>query len=246
MLTLLLHLLPLPGARPIPAPAHYVITNRSTTDMDLSAAGQGVQSLSIVSKLFISTTLSDSAAGQVATIVVDSSSFDAGAFAAQLPAEMSTSAKGASFHLYVVNGKSVSQILPVPMSVQGAQAAPGIELLLAGLRSMKAGDSWTDTTTTDRSAGETSAKGTRIATWTAKQGEGGVLELDATWNGTTTGGAGGSQMEMTVAGTSHVSAIGGQLAQQAHANGTGSATMNLGGMSVPMKVTTETTVAPAP
>lgn len=246
MLALLLALHPLPAPRPVAAPERFVITTRGVTNLDLSAAGQGAQSYTLLSKLFVSVSLSDSTGGRIANIVVDSNSFDAGALSGQLPPEMSASAKGAAFHLYVVNGKSVTPILPAPMSMQAAQASGGIELILAGLRAMKAGDSWTDTTTTERSTGEVSAKGTRIAVWTAKAGESGTLELNATWTGTTVGGAGDSQMEMKVSGTSHVSTVGGKLAKQGAVTGTGSATMNMGGMSVPMTITTETTVDPLP
>ena len=61
-----------------------------------------------------------------------------------------------------------------------------------------------------------------------------------------TAGFGPAQMAMQVTGASHVTAITGQLAQKATSNGTGSATMNVGGLSLPMKVTTEVTTTQIP
>ena len=132
------------------------------------------------------------------------------------------------------------------MSVQAVQAAGGIELLLTSLRRLKSGDTWTDTTMSDTSTGAGSAKGSRIATWTAKPDQGSALQLDATWTGTTSAGFGQAQIEMKVAGTSHVTAVPGGLAQKANSTGTGSATMNMAGMNLPMKVTTDVTTTQLP
>ncbi|HEY8062619.1 MAG TPA: hypothetical protein VID74_07470 [Gemmatimonadales bacterium] len=243
---LLLVLQVLAGPRPAAAPARYKIVTRTNTDIDLSAAGQGSQTIALVSTTFVTVTLVDTTGGQLVNIVVDSSAFDGGAIAAQLPAEMLADPKGASFHLLVVNGRSRSSILPTPMSVQAVQAAGGIELLLTSLRRLKAGDTWTDTTMSDTSTAAGSAKGSRVATWTAKPDQGNTLQLDATWTGTTSAGFGQAQIEMKVAGTSHVTAVPGGLAQKANSTGTGSATMNMAGMNLPMKVTTDVTTTQLP
>jgi hypothetical protein len=236
----------LAGPLPVHARLRYKIVTRTNTDIDLSAAGQGSQTIALVSTTFVTVNLSDTTGGQLAYIVVDSSAFDGGAIAAQLPAEMLADPKGATFHLFVVNGKSRSSILPTPMSVQAVQAAGGIELLLTGLRRLKAGDTWTDTTMSDTSTAGASAKGSRVATWTAKPDRGSALQLDATWTGTTSAGFGQAQMEMKVTGASHVSAVPGELAQKANSTGTGSATMNVAGMNLPMKVTTDVTTTQLP
>lgn len=246
MSMLLLVLQMLAGPVPIRAPLRYKIVTRTNTDIDLSAAGQGSQTIALVSTTFVTVNLSDTTGGRIANIIVDSSAFDGGAIAAQLPAEMLADPKGATFHLFVVNGKSKSSILPTPMSVQAAQAAGGIELLLTGLRRLKAGDTWTDTTTSDTITAGASAKGSRVSTWTARPDHGSALQLDATWTGTTSAGFGQAQMEMKVTGASHVTAVPGELAQKANTTGTGSATMNMAGMSLPMKVTTDVTTTQIP
>jgi hypothetical protein len=247
MLLLLLSLHLVAGPVPVRAPLRFKIVTRSSTDIDLSAAGQGSQTVTLISTTFVSVTLSDTTGGRLASIVIDSSTFDGGSVAAQLPAEMSTDPKGASFHLYIVDGKSTSAISPTPASIQAAQAAGGIELILAGLRTAMPGDSWTDTTKTDTTMAAGSAKGSRVAVWTAKSADqGGALQLDATWTGTTSAGFGQAQMDMQVTGASHVTAVAGELSQKANSTGTGSATMNVAGMSLPMKVTTEITTMQIP
>ena len=95
----------------------------------------------------------------------------------------------------------MSPLLPTPASVQAAQAVVGIEMLLSGLRSAKVGDRWVDTVKSDTAMAEGSSKGSRIANWTVKAGEGGQLEFDATWSGTTTNNVGGMQMEMMMTGS---------------------------------------------
>jgi hypothetical protein len=244
--TLLLALQMLAAQLPVPASLRYRIVTRTNTDIDLSAAGQGSQTIALVSTTFVTVNVSDTTGGRLVNIVVDSSAFDGGAIAAQLPAELLADPKGATFHLFVVNGKSKSSILPAPMSVQAAQAAGGIELLLTGLRRLKAGDTWIDTTMSDTTAAGASAKGSRVSTWTAKPDQGGALQLDATWTGTTSAGFGQAQMEMKVTGENHVTAVPGELARKANSTGSGNATMNMAGMNLPMKVTTEITTTQIP
>jgi hypothetical protein len=244
MLLLVLHMLA--GPLPARAPLRYKIVTRTNTDMDLTAAGQGPQTFVLISTTFVTVNLSDTTGGRVANIVVDSSAFDGGAITAQLPAEMLADPKGATFHLLVVNGKSKSSLLPTPMSVRAVQAAGGIELLLTSLRKLKAGDTWTDTTMSDTITAGASAKGSRVAVWTAKPDQGNALQLDATWTGTTSAGFGQAQMDMKVTGESHVTAVPGELAQKANSTGSGSATMNMAGMNLPMKVTTDVTTTQLP
>jgi hypothetical protein len=53
-------------------------------------------------------------------------------------------------------------------------------------------------------------------------------------------------MDMQVTGTSHVTTMPGELARSATSSGTGSAALNMGGASLPMKVTTEVTTTLLP
>ena len=241
MLMFLLALHTIGGPAPKPPAAHYRIVTKTTSEVDLSAMGQPSQSVVMVTSAFVSITVSDSAAGRIAHIMVDSTSFDAGPLTSQMPPEMTANAKGTIFHVFVVNGHAMSQLTPVPASLQAAQAVNGLELLLAGFRTSKAGDRWVDTMTTDTTLSEGAAKGSRISTWTAKAGDGGSVQFDATWSGTTTVKAPTGQIEMKMSGTSSVLTAGGQLARSVSSTGIGSASMAVGGMSIPMKVTTEVT-----
>jgi hypothetical protein len=246
MLILLLSMHGIPGPAPKPPAAHYRIVTKTTSEVDLSAMGQPSQSVVMVTSAFVSITVTDSAAGRIAHIIVDSSSFDAGPLTSQMPPEMTASARGTVFHAFVVNGHVMSQLTPVPASLQAAQAVNGLELLLAGLRTTKAGDTWVDTMKTDTTMSEGAAKGSRISTWTAKAGDGGAIQFDATWTGTTTVKAPTGQIDMKMSGTSTILTAAGQLARSVSSLGIGSAAMAVGGMSIPMKVTTEVTGTPMP
>jgi hypothetical protein len=73
-----------------------------------------------------------------------------------------------------------------------------------------------------------------------------ALLLDATWTGTTTVSAAGAGMEMQLTGESHVTFVPGQLSTRATSTGGGSASMNMAGNNLPMKITTEVTATQLP
>ena len=138
-MSILLLVLQLLAARSlVHAPLRYKIVTRTNTDIDLTAAGQGSQTIALVSTTFVTVNLSDTAGGQLANIVVDSSAFDGGAIAAQLPpAMLAIPRERPSISLSSMASRS-RPILPTPMSVQAVQAAGGIELFLTGLRTPEA------------------------------------------------------------------------------------------------------------
>ena len=241
-------LLALTAGTPTPAaPVRYHIAAKSTTEVDLSALGQGNQTYPVSVSAYVSVTVSDSGAGHLVHVVIDSSSFDAGAAAAYLPPEMVASPNGIFYHLYVVHGSSVGTITPSRTSFQAAQLAPAIALLLPGLRAGQPGDTWADTVRTDTTvAGTGTNSGTNITTWTVKSVEGGVQQIEGVIAGKSTVGGAQMQMELSMAGTIHTSAPSGGLASDATSKASGQANMSMGGNNVPMKMTLEMTATKLP
>lgn len=231
---------------PVRPPMHYKIVTKTTSNIDLSAMGAPSQSISMAVSAWVSVTLSDSAGGKLAHIVIDSSSFDAGELTAMLPPEATASAQGATFHIFLVNGKPTTPMLPTPASIQAGQLVPGIELLLAGVRATRAADTWTDSAKTDTSLAEASAAISRVTTWTAKAGANGTVEVDGKWTGTTSvGGGGPMKMDMLMTGTTHISGVPGGLSVGT-STGSGQANMNISGNAIPMKVTMDVATSATP
>jgi hypothetical protein len=247
LLLLSLHVLTGPTPPTTRAPMHYKIVAKTTSDIDLSAMGQPSQSIVLTVSGFVSVSVTDTVGGKLANITVDSSTFDAGMFTAQMPAEMTASSKGTVFHIYLVNGKANAPIAPTPAGIQAGQLVPGIELMLAGMRPTKAADSWVDSTASDSAAVPGGTAMTRVTTWTAKAGAGGRMQIDGTWTGATTVGAGSPmKMEMQMTGIVHVTSMPGALSETGTSTGNGQASMNIAGSAIPMKVTTEVTTIATP
>ena len=247
MLTLLsLHLIAGPTPVPVRAPMHFTIVAKTSTQLDLSAMGAPAQDIVMTVSGFVSVMITDTVGGKLASIVVDSSRFDAGMFTTQMPPAMTASSQGTVFHVYLVNGKANAPISATPVSVQSAQLVPGIELMLAGMRPTRLAESWVDTTKSDTALAEGSTASTRITTWTATAGNDGRMQTDGTWAGTTTVGAGPMKLEMQMTGVVHVTGMPGALSETGRSTGNGQANMNMGGNSIPMKVTTEVTASATP
>lgn len=247
MLALILAVIIMPTPPPAPpAPIHFRIVSKTTTDIDLSAVGQPAMTMVMTVSGFVSVTMTDTVGGKLANITVDSSTFDAGVFAAQMPPEMTASSQGTVFHVYLVNGKPSAPITATPVSVQAAQLVPGIELLLGNMRPTKLAESWVDTTKSDTTMAEGSAATTRVTTWTAKAGANGRIQMDGTWTGTTTVGAGPMKLEIQMTGAAHVTGMPNALSETGTVTGNGQGSMNMGGSAIPMKVTTEVTTSATP
>jgi hypothetical protein len=248
MLTLLLSLHVIAGPTPVPAraPMHYKIMAKTNTEIDLTAMGQPSQNIVMTVSGFVSVTMTDTAGGQLANVTVDSSTFDAGMYTAQMPPGMTASSQGTVFHVYLVNGKPNAPIAATPVSVQAAQLVPGIELMLAGMRPTRLAESWVDTTKSDTTMAQGGASSTRITTWTAKAGTGGRIQTDGTWTAKTTATIGGGQMEMQMTGAAHVTAMPGALSENGSSSGSGQANMNIGSNVIPMKVSFEVTTSATP
>ncbi|MGH7584392.1 MAG: hypothetical protein ACREL5_14320 [Gemmatimonadales bacterium] len=247
MLPLLLAIHAMSGPAPRPAAAsRYKIVSTTVTDIDATSLGQAAVTYTMTLSAYVSITVSDTSGGQLAQVVVDSSTYDAGDLTAMLPDAMREDAKGSVFHIYVVNGTAASSLVPTPMNLQAMQLVSGIEMLVKGMRQAKAGDSWVDTVRTDTTVAESAATGLRVYTWTAKPGAGNAMEFDANWTGSTKVGAAAVQMDMQLAGTSQLTTVPGMLASSATTTGSGHANMSMAGNTLPIKFKTDVTVNAVP
>jgi hypothetical protein len=233
MLTLLLSLHLLGGPVPPRAPVHYHLTNRVSVEMTMMPAP-----IVLLQSAYVTISLTDSAAGQVARVVIDSSTFDAGQFGAAMAGQMAEDPKGVTLHAYIVNGRALS-IDPSAPNVQALQLIPALQLLFSGTRAAKSGDSWVDSTLADTTASSAVTKASVITSWKASSAPDGATQLDGTVTGTMTMGAGAMQLEIQTTGSSHVTSRARQLPTSATASNSGQGNMNAGGQAIPMKVSTD-------
>ena len=188
-------------------PLRYRIESKTTLDQDLTSIARGKVTGGMATTAFISVTMTDSAEGQVARVMVDSLKMEpTGAMALQLTpnaaAAAADSARGAWVHAYSVRG--TLRGVPQPSSPNPALASvlQAVGVMFPGIRSgIKVGDNWADTTKIDGDVQGNHQLGNIIATWTVTGTENGGLILDGTaiTKVTTTGQNG---QTLTVAGSS--------------------------------------------
>lgn len=224
------------------APLHYKLVNKSTVELSMAGAPPIVLTMTA----FVSIMMKDSAAGRVAAVVIDSSTFDAGELGAAMAGQMGDDPKGVTLHAYVVNGKVQHAVTPSTMNLRAMQLAPAIQLLLSGTRAARSGDSWVDSTVADTAVSAITSKASMVTLWKAASGASGAIDFDGTVTGTTTVGGGPVQMDMQMTGTSHLSTRAGELPTIATSTTSGSGSMNMGGQSMTMKLATEVSVALIP
>ena len=227
---------------PVPvAPVHYKLVNRSTVDLGMGGMGP----IALTMSAFVSVTLTDSAAGRVANVVIDSSTFDAGEMGAAIAGGMGASPNGVTLHAYLINGKTQS-LSPSAPNVQAMLLASAVQLLLTGTHGAKAGDAWVDSTVADTAVSAMTSKASLVTAWKATGAAGGTMQLDGAVTGTTTFGGGQMQMDMQTIGTSRVNGRAGQLPDTASSSTSGTGNMNMGGQAMTMKLSTEMSVTLIP
>ena len=208
--TLLLAAL-LGGQGPVGPPVKYKFETKSTTTVDLSAMGQGNQTVETSAVAFFAVTMSDTTGGQLAHVVIDSMHFDGGQMMAMLPDSLLQLKPGTFFHLYLVNGKLPNAVTPSHASLVAAQAVPGVNMLFPGTRGDRpVGAVWVDTVKIDsivqvEAAGSEAHMGsTTITTWTVTARDGNQQILDATSTGSTTMNVMGNEAQGTTSGKTHL------------------------------------------
>lgn len=169
-----------------PAPLHYKVELKTSQEADLSAMGGPKQQGDVAVVAFLSVTMSDSAGGQTAHVVVDSMTLTpSGMMAQAYDASLAASAKGGFFHVYVVNGKA--QGAPKPSTADNAALAvigQAVSMLFPGTKAgVKAGDTFADTATTSTDGAQGTQHSTTVTTWTVKAMEGDAYVMEGTTDG---------------------------------------------------------------
>ena len=186
-------------------PLRYKIEMKSSQEVDLSAMGSGKQTGDVAAVAFVSVTMSDSAAGQLAHIVVDSMTLEPnGSMTMAYDPTFAASAKGGFFHLYVVGGKV--QGTPTP-SIEGNPAlailAQAMMVMFPGATKsgLKAGESYTDTTNTTSTTEQGTNNSSAITVWTMKGMEGDAMTFEGESTGKMTVDGGQAAITGTNKGT---------------------------------------------
>jgi hypothetical protein len=203
---------------PVPAPPiHYRIDVKSHQELDLSAVGQPSQVTDLTLAGFLTLTLTDTAGGQIANVVIDSIALPPGA---TLPAQIGVtleSAAGISYHTFIVQGKPRGDVIPSRQNPLAAIFNGAVENLFPGIRAgSKMGDTWTDTTSASPSDQGLSRTTTNMTVWKVSAADGTSVTIEGTSTGTIIGqvpsGAGPLDMKGTITGTRKATgAVGGPV-----------------------------------
>jgi hypothetical protein len=229
MLSLLLSLVS--PSNPAP-PLQYHLLTKATVDVMGTPV---VLSMSA----YVTITVTDSSYGHVASIAIDSSTFDGGQMGAMLAGQAGAGATGVTLRAFYANGK-ISDVTASSDNMQAMTLVPAIQLLLSATRSAKAGESWVDSVGADTTTAATQMMRANLVTaWKASAGQGDALQLDGTVTGVTAFGNGTMQAEIPTTGTSHATGRPGQLPTLATSTRAGQGSMNVGAQALPLKVGTE-------
>ncbi len=236
-----------------PGPVHYRVDVGASQDVDASAVGGPQNTTKFDLTGYLAVTMSDTAGGQLAQMVIDSVTLPAGA---QLPMGVGSpdSARGISFHAYVVQGK-VSTV-PPPSSPNALAAIFGgaIGVLFPGVHAnAKVGDSWTDTTTAKSSDNGNARTTVTVTKWTVTAVNGDEMTVQGNATGTTEGpvstSAGDMLLKGTMSGDRNVTTTAAGPASHAEAKATTDATLTSASMPnavISVKGTTTITVTRLP
>jgi hypothetical protein len=201
-----------------PATMRYKVDVAVKQAVDLTPMGQGVMDSDINAAVWVAVTMSDTAGGQLAHLVIDSMSVEAtGMAGAQFPQEAVNAARGVFFHAYIVDGKvkgtpTLSVENNIAVMVLGA---PALSALFIGMpEGKKMGDTWTDTTTTAAEGG-TGMSGQSIVEWKVTGMDGEAYVVTGTSTGTVSGEQQGQQISGTVEGTTEATTTPGGPAKSA-------------------------------
>lgn len=237
-----------------PTPGPEQVATRYRVDMtlqqqiDLSAAGQGVQSNDLSASIFMNVVMSDTTDGQIAHVVIDSMTLNAeGLAAAQYSQQLADSIRGSFIHAYIVDGRlKGAPTLSVEGNVALVLATQSLSALFPGVGTAAAGKAgWADTVTTTTSTEAVNVNSTQVITWTRTGQDGDVLLLSGTGEGTVTGEQQGNQVSGTVKNTLTAETVIGGPARSARIASDQAMDILVASLPDPVSVKTTTTVTAA-
>jgi hypothetical protein len=188
----------------------YKLDVAITQNIDATAAGQGVVTSEITGTALLTLTMSDTAGGQLAHLVIDSFTVSAdGQAGAMFSQELANALKGQFIHGYVVDGKLSGTAKP---SVEDNQTMnlvmPAMNALFPGIGARaSSAETWTDTTRNNTVNEQGTQNSESIVTWTVTGRNGEVLSLTGAAQGTVTIEAAEQQVSGTVTSTSTVTSV---------------------------------------
>lgn len=208
MLAGMMMLASITAVTPPQAPVRYKIDLKTSQEVDLSAMGGPKQVSDMTASAWVTVTMSDTAGGKLAHLVIDSLvATPTGMMAQQMTDEAIAEAKGAFFHLYVVNGKVSGTPKPSIESPVLGMVQQSLSLLFPGHKmGAKVGDTWSDTTKSDTSNEGGSQTGTTVTEWKVLSlaGDGYVMEGESKGSMTATQGGGELNIATKMTGTQKV------------------------------------------
>ena len=246
MLAVLFALAGLGPVKPVvpAAPVHYRIDAKSRQDVDLTAFGQPSQTTELTAKIFISLTMMDTTGGKLAHVVLDSMMFDAtGQMQMVYNQAAADSAKGASIHAYIVNGKVKDNAQLSVETPATSLARQTLSLLFAGTRGgMKAGESWTDTTNASNKAATGTQTTSVVTEWKVTGAEGDAVTVEGSGNGKVSMDGGEQQITGTSTSKSTITSPAGGPSRHATLSAQQALQVTVPGAPEPIPVTATSTL----
>jgi hypothetical protein len=234
-----------------PSPTRYKVDQRVESKIDLSAFGQGEQVQSQAFVWFFTASYSDSAAGTVMHVVLDSLQADLGM--APVPPGAIDSAKGTTFHAFMDASGKVQTLTASKSGLLTSQ----FEGFLKGFqprlkRAAKLGDSWIDTLDVETKSAQVTSKTHTITnysmggveTWDGVQATKLEAAFSAAMTGTMETPAGSADMEGKSTGSStfYLAKDGRYLGGKTTSAGDASISGAFAPTAIPVKNTTTITV----
>lgn len=184
------------------APAKYKMDLKVT---QLLNTGDQELASEINSTAFLAVTMTDTAGGQIASIVIDSVMLSAdGMLAQQFPATLVTEATGQSVRAYIVDGKVSGKPTwsteenPVVATIGGS----AISALFVGLApSRSVGDTWSDTTSVAAESAPNGVGNNQVIIWKVASANDNGLVVEGASTGSVVGSNQGAEFSGTIEGT---------------------------------------------
>ena len=226
------------------APVHYRIDAQSRQDVDLTAFGQPPQVTELTAKIFISLAMSDTTGGKLAHVVIDSMMFDAtGQMQMAYNQSAADSAKGASIHAYIVNGRVKDSPVLSLETPATSLARQTLSLLFAGTRGgMKAGEGWTDTTNASNKATAGTQSTSVVTEWKVVGAEGDAITVEGSGNGKVSMDGGEQQIQGTSTSKSTITSPAGGPSHHATLSSQQALQVTVPGAPEPIPVTATSTL----
>jgi hypothetical protein len=231
------------GVGPDKVAQRYKLDVVINQNIDATAMGQGMVTSEITGTALLTLTMSDTAGGQIAHLVIDSFTVNAtGQAGALFTQEAANGLKGQYIHGYIVDGKLTGTAKP---SVEDNQvmnlAMPAMNALFPGIGSRATNaQNWTDTTRSNSVNEQGTQNSESIVTWTITGREGTMLSLTGEATGTVTIEATEQQVSGTVTSTSTVRSVIGGPSTSATLNSKQALSVLISALPEPLPVNIET------